>query len=198
MPLHIIKMTMIVIFVPSPPQPLLLFSRVPLALPPPSSPRLPVRRVSDACTQPPSVGPVGERRGIFLSPSFLRAETVRHAETGRTQKFLLVPFTLFFLLVPLIVARARARESRLTPTSLSACHSPSYRLSLARSFPVRPTIPLYPSKGFAPVCIFVIARLSARAEEGSSSRASVGRPRTAYLCSTSYTSVDNNRNFRWR
>lgn len=203
MPLHIIKMTMIVIFVPSPPQPL-LFSRVPLALPPPSSPRLPVRRVSDACTQPPSVGPVGEKREILLSPSFVRAETVRHAETGRTQKFLLVPFTLFFLLVPLIVARARvrararARESRLTPTSLLACHSPSYRLSLARSFPVRPTIPLYPSKGFAPVCIFVIARLSARAEEGSSSRASVGRPRTAYLCSTSYTSVDNNRNFRWR
>lgn len=137
MPLHIIKMTMIVIFVPSPPQPLLLFSRVPLALPPPSSPRLPVRRVSDACTQPPSVGPVGERRGIFLSPSFLRAETVRHAETGRTQKFLLVPFTLFFLLVPLIVARARERVSTYSYVPLSV--SLSLVPPLTRSFLPRPS-----------------------------------------------------------
>lgn len=136
MPLHIIKMTMIVIFVPSPPQPL-LFSRVPLALPPPSSPRLPVRRVSDACTQPPSVGPVGERREILLSPSFLRAETVRHAETGRTQKFLLVPFTLFFLLVPLIVARARERVSTYSYVPLSV--SLSLIPPLTRSFLPRPS-----------------------------------------------------------
>lgn len=139
MPLHIIKMTMIVIFVPSPPQPL-LFSRVPLALPPPSSPRLPVRRVSETLTHnPPSVGPVGERREIFLSPSFLCAETVRHAETGRTQKFLLVPFTLFFLLVPLIVARARARERVSTYSYVPLSVSLSLVPPLTRSFLPRPS-----------------------------------------------------------
>lgn len=196
MPLHIIKMTMIVIFVPSPPH-LLLFSRVPLALPL-SVFSSPIRRcVPDTYTQPPSVGPVGERKIDFsfsLSPSLLRPETQRDTQRqrGLRNSFssrLLSSFSRSR-------SSSRARESLLTPTSLSACHSPSYRLLLARSFPVQ-QIPLYPSKGFAPVSIFVVPRLSTRAEEGSSPRASVGRPRAAYLC-TSYTNGNNNRNFRWR
>lgn len=171
---------MIVIFVPSPPHHL-LFSTVPLALPPSSSPRLPgcVPSHWHSHTNLRLWALREGERDLSFSFSFLRPETGRHAETGRTQKFLLVPFTLFFLLVPL----ARARVSRLTPTFLSACHSPSYRLSLARSF--SPFIQRFPSirpKGFAPVSIFVVPCLSARAEEGSSPRASVGRPRTAYLC----------------
>lgn len=189
-------MTMIVIFVPSPPQPPPLLES---ATSPPStvfsSPtRAPcVRRLHTTSVR----GPCGrEKRDLSFSlfPSRGDGETRGDREDSE------IPSRPVYSLLSLGPAhrRARARESRLTPTSLSACHSPSYRLSLARSFPVRPTIPLYPSKGFAPFCIFVIARLSARAEEGSSSRASVGRPRTAYLCSTSYTSVDNNRNFRWR
>lgn len=185
MPLHIIKMTMIVIFVPSPPH-LLLFSRValPLSVSPP-------RLLGAVCpatdTYTTSIrGPCAreKKRFFFLSLSFIG----RRRQGGLRNSFSSRLFSSF--------SWSRS-SSRLTPTSLSTCHSPSYRLLLARSFPVCPTIPLYLSKGFAPVSIFVVPRLSARAEEGSSPRASVGRPRTAYLC-TSYTNGDNNRNFRWR
>lgn len=138
MPLHIIKMTMIVIFVPSPPHHL-LFSTVPLALPPSSSPRLPgsVPGHRHSHTNLRLWALREGERDLSFSFSFLRPETGRHAETGRTQKFLLVPFTLFFLLVP-------------TYSYVSLGVSLSLVPPLTRSFllPVQPTIPLYTSKRF--------------------------------------------------
>lgn len=175
MPLHIIKMTMIVIFVPSPPHPL-LFSRVPAALSPPSSPRLPGRRcVPPTLTQSPSVDPVGERKRDFsLSLSLL---SFKDGETRGDREDSEIPSRPVYSLPSLGPAhrRARARVSAYSYVSLGV--SLSLVPPLTRSF-----LPLYPSKGFAPVSIFVVPRLSARAEEGSSPRASVGRPRTAYTC----------------
>jgi len=125
---------MIVIFVPSPPHPL-LFSRVPLALPSPSSPRLPelcvpghrhlrTTSVRELC---------GREKETFFSFSL---PSERHAETEKSQKFLLVPFTLFFLLVPLIVARAHARVSAYSyvPLGMSLSFSLSLIPPLTRSF----------------------------------------------------------------
>lgn len=110
MPLHIIKMTMIVIFV------------TPLAPSFPLLHRLLPPRPPSVCRCARPLIHTYTHTYNLLRPS-LRLSFSLPLVRRRTQEFLLVPFTLFFPLVLLIVG--------FTPTSLSACHSPSIRLSLA-------------------------------------------------------------------
>lgn len=190
---------MIVIFVPSPPHLLLLFSRVSLALPLPvlSSPaRLACvpghRHLRTISVRGPCVRE--RKRETFLSLSFSLA--FGDEETRRDKEDSEIPSRPVYSLLSLDPAhrRARARESRLTPTSLSACHSPSYRSFLPRPSKEFSSIrPKVSRRSLSPSCL-VFQRVRRKAHRRAPLLADRG-PR--YLC-TSYTNGDNNRNFRRR
>lgn len=144
MPLHIIKMTMIVIFVPSPPH-LLLFSRVPLALP------VSVFSSPTRCCVPghrhlhtSSIrGPCGREKersfSLSLPPSSGDGETRRDREDSE------IPSRPVYSLLSLGPAhrRARARES------LGLLLRPSQRVTLPRtvsySLVPSPSVQRFPS-----------------------------------------------------
>lgn len=175
---------MIVIFVPSPPHPPPRWAAADSS--PPSTPRPPsavCMRHRHSYTRSAARGPACLSFLLFL----------RWRRDRRTQEFLLVPFTLFFLLVPLIVARERKSLSfnSYVPPDVSL----SLALPLTRSFLPRPSrsfLSIYP-KAFRVVPY--LRRLSTRAEEDSSFLLTVARVLCIYIV---YTRSDNNRNFRWR
>lgn len=157
---------------------------------------------------PPSLPPLS----LFLSLSFSLSSRRRHEETGKTQEFLLVPFTLFFLLIPLIRtsrATACARESLgFTPTSLSALVTlPHFASRSLTSSLARPSVPslsvqqfflIHPKVSRAPVPIFRLNCVFQRVQRRRLVRASVRKPCLCTYVRARARDDDNNRNFRRR
>lgn len=185
MPLHIIKMTMIVIFVPSPPHPLphlesatrpslrLLLAYPPTHLRATSRSWALCEREKEIC--------------LSLSLSLTLPFVQRRRDTRRDREDSEIPSRPGYSLLSLGPAhrskRARVLAYSYVPFGVSFSLIPpltrSFLTHAVQRFPsVRPKV-----SRRAGLYLRRAARLSARAEEGSSSsRASVGRPRTAYTC----------------
>lgn len=202
MPLHIIKMTMIVIFVPSPPH-LLLFSRVSLALPPPvlsSPPRLAVCPGHRHLHATSVRGPWERGRETLPSLSLSLSPPSGDGETRRDKEDSEIPSRPVYSLLSLDPAHRRARARARTRESLGLLLRLSRRVTLphiARSFPVRPTNSPLSDQRFR-AGLYLRRAVSFSACGGRLIAARLCQPTAGrYLC-TSYTNGDNNRNFRWR
>lgn len=189
MPLHIIKMTMIVIFVPSPPHLLLLLLlRVPLALPSFvfSSPTPKLYAWPPIHTQTISIrGPCGRKKERFFLLSFSLVR--RRRDTRRDREDSEIPSRPAYSLLSLGPAhrRALARVSAYSYVPLGV--SFSLIPPLARSFLPRPRVQRFPpirpkvSRRSLSSSCRVFQRVQRKSHLAACARVSVGRPRIAYI-----------------